>query len=344
MPDDKQWDLMSLLKTSAAFFAEKGIDEARLTAELLLAHILKMKRMELYLAFDRPISQRELTEYRELCRRRLTGEPVQYIIGEEEFFGFKFLVDRRVLIPRPETELLVEAILDDLKVKSLSGAKAQAALTGTLEVEPETQAALAEASSVAIGTQTAPPETQAAPVELPAASPPESRVLDIGTGSGCIAITLAKKLLYAKLSAVDISRDALDVALANAGRHSVSERIVFIQADALDARFAENFPEKFDIIVSNPPYIPQAEAATLQAEVVHYEPHTALFAPTGFEFYEKITSDSAALLASGGRLYFELHADAAPRVEDLLRSEGFSNIVLRKDFGGIVRIASAIKK
>ncbi|MBC8044251.1 MAG: peptide chain release factor N(5)-glutamine methyltransferase [Rhizobacter sp.] len=330
MPDDKQWDVISLLKTSTAFFEDKQIDDARLTAELLLAHALRMKRMELYLAFDRPVSQKELESYRALCRRRAEGEPVQYITGEEEFFGYKFSVDRRVLIPRPETELLVEAILSDVAAKK------------TLKATAENKSDLIENDDAESNlTERELKESEAQENDAEAAS--ELMALDIGTGSGCIAISLAKKLPQVKMIAVDISEDALTVAAANAGRNSVSDRIEFRRSDALKSDFTKGFLHPFQIIVSNPPYIPQAEAGEMQKEVVNFEPHAALFTATGFEFYEKIARDAALLLASGGRLYFELHADAAPRVEKILDANGFAGITLRKDFSGILRIASAEK-
>ncbi|NTW49419.1 MAG: peptide chain release factor N(5)-glutamine methyltransferase, partial [Chlorobiales bacterium] len=222
--------------------------------------------------------------------RRLKGEPLQYITGEQEFFGYPFFVDRHVLIPRPETELLVEAAIEALE--SISKEE-------------------------------------------------ELRILDIGTGSGCIGITLAKKLPNARITAIDLSGDALGVARKNAEKNEVSERITFIEADALSPDFALQFKEPFDLIISNPPYIPAREAESLQIEVRNYEPHTALFVAEGFEFYEKISHDALTLLKPGGHLFFELHADGAARVKTIFERLGFSNIQILKDYSGILRMAFA---
>lgn len=292
MQDEKQWDVVSLLKASSDFFTEKNVDDARLNAELLLAHTLRLRRLDLYLYFDRPVSEKERAEFRELCRRRLKGEPLQYITGEQEFYGYPFFVDKRVLVPRPETELLVEAAIET--VESLSDA-------------------------------------------------PEIRILDIGTGSGCIAVTFAKKLPNARITAVDLSADALDVARRNAEMNEVSGQITFLETDALSSDFSEQFKEPFDLIISNPPYIPEREAETLQIEVRDYEPHAALFVTEGFEFYEKISRDAKVLLKPGGHLFFELHADGAARVKAIFERLGFSNIQILKDYSGILRMALAQK-
>ncbi len=292
MTAEKAWDVVSLLKTSADFFKQKGIDDARLNVELLLSHVLKMRRFDLYLNFEQPITPSELQTFRDLCKRRMSGEPVQYILGEEEFFGLKFAVDKRVLIPRPETEQLVEQIISDA---------------------PK----LSDGDSL--------------------------RLLDIGTGSGCIAVALAKCIEHATLVAVDVSPDALNVAKRNAQTNDVAHKIEFRELDVLSATFAAQFSETFDVIVSNPPYIPEAEKATLQPEVRDHEPHLALFSKTGFEFYEKISSDARALLRDGGRLYFELHADGAEKTSEILTRNGFQDIQLLQDYSGMTRIAVAVK-
>jgi release factor glutamine methyltransferase len=288
MTDEKIWDVVSLLKTSAEHFKQKSISEPRLNAEHLLAFVLGMKRLELYLAFDRPVSNKELTAYRELAKRRLTGEPLQYILGEQNFYGLDFKVDRRVLIPRSETELLVENLIDKL-----------------------------------------PKSPQ--------------RILDIGTGSGCIAITLVKMVSECEVTAVDVSDDALAVAKANATLHGAHEKINFVSADALDKNFASSLGAPFNAIVSNPPYIPAAEKDSLQPEVRDHEPPLALFTQTGFEFYEKIAADAQTLLTSGGVLAFELHADGSEKVKAILEQNGFTQIELKNDYAGLPRMAFAIK-
>lgn len=283
---EKEWTVVSLLKTSADFLKQKGFSDARLTVELLLASVLGLQRVELYVNFEQPVSQKELEEFRARFRRRLAGEPVQYILGQEEFFGLKFEVNPSVLIPRPETELLVEHIIDDF--------------------------------------------AGGAPV-----------ILDIGTGSGAIAIALAKSLPQASLTAVDVSADALQVAQRNAERNSAQSQIRFLCLDALSPDFASRFSQPFDAIASNPPYIPLSEKDSVQPEVRNFEPHLALFANAGFEFYEKISRDARKLLRPKGKLYFELHADGKEKVNAILEQNGFQNITFKKDYQGVARIAVA---
>ncbi len=283
---EKDWTVISLLKTSADFLKQKGFSDARLTAELLLAHVLELQRVDLYVNFDRPVSPKELAQFRELFRRRLSGEPVQYILGQEEFFGLKFEVNPSVLIPRPETELLVEQIIDDFSGEA-------------------------------------------------------GAILDIGTGSGAIAITLAKLLPQAQLTAVDICHKALEVAERNAMRHGVEARICFLCLDALQPDFVSHFTQPFDVVVSNPPYIPLSEKESVPPDVRNFEPHIALFTDTGFEFYEKIARDARQLLRSGGKLYLELHADAQPKVQALLEEHGFQHLMFKKDYQGFVRLVRA---
>jgi release factor glutamine methyltransferase len=212
--------------------------------------------------------------------------PVQYILGQEEFFGLKFEVNPSVLIPRPETELLVEQIIDDFSGEA-------------------------------------------------------GAILDIGTGSGAIAITLAKLLPQTQLTAVDICRKALEVAERNAMRHGVEARIRFLCLDALQPDFVSHFTQPFDVVVSNPPYIPLSEKESVPPDVRNFEPHIALFTDTGFEFYEKIARDARQLLRSGGKLYFELHADAHPKVQALLEEHGFQHLMFKKDYQGFVRLVRA---
>jgi release factor glutamine methyltransferase len=293
MAAGRVWNVVELLKTTTEFFSGKQIDEARLSAELLLGHALGMKRLDLYLNHERPVSPSELESFRESCRQRLQGRPVQYIAGEAFFYGNRFTVDERVLIPRPETELVLEHGLECLT-----------------------------AGSVAYG-------------ETPA-------ILDIGTGSGCIAITLALRLPGARLTAADISGDALQVAESNARALGVSDRIRFIQADVLDPSFPDAVGGPFDMVISNPPYIPEAEWAGLQEEVRRYEPRLALVATEGFEYYRAITAMGPALVRTGGVLCFELHSDAAAGVRALCET-AFSDIQVMKDYAGLDRALSGVK-
>ncbi len=294
MPEEKVWSVVELLKTTIAFFSEKRIDEPRLSAELLLGHVLGLQRLQLYLDHERPVTPAELVAFRAACRERLQGRPVQYIAGEAFFYGYRFFVDERVLIPRPETELVLEHAMERLAASGLASAQSPS-------------------------------------------------ILDIGSGSGCIAITLALRLPGARVTAADLSADALDVARRNAEAHGVSERITFVEADALSASFAEKAGGPFDMVISNPPYIPEAEWATLQEEVKQHEPRLALVAPQGFEYYESIVAAAPALLRKGGVLCFELHADGAEGVSKLVAS-GFSGIEVMQDYNKLDRALSCISE
>jgi len=292
MPEHtRQWRTLDLLKVTEEHFREKKIDEARLHAEILLAHVLQESRMDLYLNYDRPVEQPQLEAFRVLCRDRLKGRPLQYITGEQIFYGYSFSVDERVLIPRPETELLFEYALERWQ----AGAPA-----------PE--------------------------------SGPE--ILDIGTGSGCLAVLFAITVPDARITAVDVSAEALEIAALNAEKHGVTERIRFVQSDALHPGFSEKLAGRYDLIVSNPPYIPESEWSALQKEVKEYEPKIALTISDGFAFYHAITRSASVLLRAGGVLCFELHADGASVVSGSMRDGGYEGIAVQKDYAGLDRVIS----
>ncbi|MCF8382671.1 MAG: peptide chain release factor N(5)-glutamine methyltransferase [Chlorobium sp.] len=288
----REWCVVDLLKTTAEYFALKEVDEPRLGAEMLLSHLFGENRLWLYLNHNRPVSDSELAVFREFCRQRLDGRPVQYITGEQYFYGKPFMVDERVLIPRPETELLVE--------------HAAGLLSAGRELNPEG----------------------------------EYRLLDIGTGSGCIAVTLASLLPFLQLAAIDRSAPALDVARANAMRHGMLSRIDFLEADLFDPELASRCAGPFDMIVSNPPYIPETEWEELQPEVRRFEPRDALVTPGGTASYLAICRASSELLKPEGLLCLEIHADAAMQVCALMESEKFRDISVLKDYAGFDRIVS----
>ncbi|MEI6847778.1 MAG: peptide chain release factor N(5)-glutamine methyltransferase [Chlorobiaceae bacterium] len=292
MEELKVWSVVELLKRVTDFFVEKEVSEPRLSAELLLGSVLGHSRLELYLNHSKVVHEDELRRFRGLCRQRLQGRPVQYILGEQCFYGLGFTVDERVLIPRPETELLVEHALESLGFSN--GGRRE-----------------------------------------------EAKILDIGTGSGCIAVTMAKLYPLIQVTAVDCSVDALTVAKLNAQRHNVESQISFVSADMFDEDFASKLSAApYDLIVSNPPYIPNAEWAVLQPEVRQYEPKIALSTPEGVECYKAVTAQSKKLLIPGGKLCFELHADAAEEVKKLMSFYGFSSIKVSKDYAGLDRIIS----
>ncbi len=294
MAIEKEWNVVDLLRTTMDFFTEKGVGEARLSAELLLGQVLGLKRLDLYLNHERPVSGQELAAFRECCRQRLQGRPVQYIAGEAFFYGNRYLVDERVLIPRPETELVVEHALERFSASLLAGSGVPA-------------------------------------------------VLDIGTGSGCIAVTLARMLPGARVTAVDVSAGALEVARANAAELGVADRIRFVQADLFAPGFTEAVDGPFDLVLSNPPYIPESEWAGLQGEVRDFEPKLALVTPEGFECYQAIAGMGPQLVRQGGVLCFELHADGAAGVRTLVES-AFGDITLQQDYGKLDRVLSCVRK
>ncbi len=294
MQELKQWQVVELLKTTTGYFEEKAVDEPRISSELLLGHVLGQSRLQLYLHHNRPVYQDELDRFRGLCRQRVDGRPVQYIIGEQYFYGLQFMVDERVLIPRPETELLVEHVLESLGMTGLGGSSS-------------------------------------------------ATILDIGTGSGCIAVTMAKLCPSLTVTAVDCSLDALDVAHTNAANNNVESRIEFLAADMFDKSFASLMPvNTYDLIVSNPPYIPDAEWEGLQREVKQYEPRIALTTPQGSECYVAIVPLAKKLLVPGGKLCLELHADAGESVSKLMTAHGFSGITIYKDYSGLDRVISGV--
>ena len=294
MEEVKVWEVVELIKTTTEYFVAKKVDEPRISAELLLGHVLSKSRLELYLHHNRPVYQDELDRFRAFCRQRIEGRPVQYIIGEQFFYGMQFMVDERVLVPRPETELLVEHALESLGMTGRGGSL-------------------------------------------------EAKVLDIGTGSGCIAVTMATLCPELKVTAVDFSLDALAVARLNAAKHGVESRIAFVFADMFEEFFASKLPaSSYDLIISNPPYIPALEWEKLQREVKQYEPKIALTTRHGLECYPAIAAQATKILVPGGTLCFELHADAAVKVSKIMEGQGFRGIRVAKDYSGHDRIISGI--
>ncbi len=293
--------VLESITLSTEYLKKKGIESPRINAELLLANILDCKRLNLYLLFDRPLTEEEVVKYRELLVRRSKFEPLQYIVGNVEFYGLEFNVNPSVLIPRQETELLVEAVIDAYK--------------------------------------------SCGPVNI----------LDIGTGSGNIAVSLAKNLDNSCITAIDISEDALQTARENALLNLVDNRINFIHSDFLkDESFsaipATSFviPAKavifYDVVVSNPPYISIQDYETLQPELRIYEPKVALTDHnSGYLFYEVISSRAYKLLKPEGRLYFEIGKDQYAEVTRIMESNNFQNITIVKDYQNIERVISGVK-
>ncbi len=270
-------NVIEVLKKTSEFFASKGIESPRLNAELIVGHALGLPRMRLYLEFERPLTDAELGAVRELVRRRGKREPVQYILGFTDFSGLRLKTDRRALIPRPETELLVETII----------------------------------------------------ARCP--SPP-GRILDLGTGTGAIALALARAFPDARVTAVDVSPEALSLAAENAASTGLSARVAFVESD-----WFERLPpgEPFDLIAANPPYLSQGEAAAAAPEVRDNEPARALASGAdGLADLERIAAASAGALATGGMLALETGAGHHARLASVLAASGFGRTESLPDLAG----------
>jgi len=273
--------VLEVLHSTTGYFEKHKIESPRLNAEHLLAHALGKTRMELYLEFERSLSEAELGPLRELVKRRAQGEPLQHLLGTVEFCGHTFAIDRRALVPRPETEELVEFL------------KSQ------------------------IGN-------------------PKSKIVDVGTGSGVIALSLAIKFPEAKVLAVDISEDALALARENAARLGLSERVQFQKGDLL-----ENQDERFDLIVANLPYISMQDRHLLTREVLN-DPEVALFAgPRGDELVCRLIEEAPQHLSAQGLLALEIGLNQGEGLAEFLRQKNYHDIQSKKDYSGITRFLIA---
>lgn len=277
------------LREGIARLNSAAVPSSALSAELLLMHVLMRDRTWLYAHPDDAIESSIAETYFALVARRASGEPTQYIVGKQEFWGLEFGVTPAVLIPRPETEHLIEVALERLSTRR--------------------DAAL--------------------------------RIADIGTGSGCIAVALAKEFQRATIIATDISPAALEVAKANAHRNEVADRIEFIETNLLGAFFHQ--ARIFDLVVSNPPYVARNEAATLPREVREHEPEIALFGgETGVEIYGRLIEQAEALLTPSGALIVELGYGSAEQVRVMVdKHDAWQNVSITNDLAGIPRVLAA---
>ena len=266
-----------------------GKNEVQNFFKLLVEHHLKLKPIEITLNPDKSITNEDLNRFEEALKRLKKEEPIQYIIGETEFFGLPFKVNSNILIPRPETEELVQWIIDDHKKNNR----------------------------------------------------PSFKILDIGTGSGCIAVSLAKNLSNTEVVALDVSPKALLIAKENAKLNEVE--VTFIEADIL-TKF-NSILHKYDIIVSNPPYVRELEKSTIKNNVLQYEPHLALFVQNddALQFYKAICEFAIYNLKPNGSLYFEINQYLGSEMKQLFESYNFESIELRKDLFGNDRMIKAIK-
>jgi release factor glutamine methyltransferase len=307
--------ILDVINKTTPYFEKQGIESPRLTIELLLAHLLQKKRLQLYLEFERELDEKTLTTLREMVKRRVAGEPLQYITGETEFCGLRLLVDKRVLIPRPETELLVETVV------------------GRLKAEGGERGAGSEERKEKAGVS----------------------IVDVGTGSGCIAIALAKRLMTASspegirgkvaratIYALDVSTEALEVARGNAKLHQVEKIVRFLESDLLE-KFPSSSP--VDVIVSNPPYIADGELAKLPKEVRDFEPARALAAgEDGLKVIRRLVMAAKRILSPSGFMALELGAGQRAAVEDFLGEQGYEVIEVVEDLQGHERVIVARSK
>ena len=273
--------VLEVLQSTTAYFKKRNLESPRQNAEHLIAHSLGKKRLELYLEFERGLSETELAPLRELVRRRGQGEPLQHLLGTVEFANHVFLSDRRALIPRPETEQLVEYLCDFTW-------------------------------------------------------PTRPRILDVGTGSGVIALSLAARFPDAELYALDVADDALGLARENAKRLEISSRLTFFKSNLL-----ENVEGAFNLVVANLPYVRSSEAAQLEREVQH-DPPIALFGgATGVELIRELIATAPPHLHPGGMLALEIGLDQESVLCAFLAEKNYHDIAAKKDYAGITRFLFA---
>ena len=290
MANNEIWTIGRILKWTEQYFEQKGVETPRLDAEVLLSHLLKKQRIYLYVHFDEPLQAEELAAYREMIKKRVAHVPVAYILGEKEFMGLTFQVTADTLVPRPDTEILVQAAVDALK-----------------------------------------------------GMPPEAhRFADIGTGSGAICLSVLHFTENTEADTVDISPGARAVAEQNAAALGLTERITFHTGDLL-----EPIKDKtYTAILSNPPYIPQADIETLAPEVRCKEPMTALCGGAdGLDFYRRLCAEAPAMLLAGGFMAFEVGIHQAEAVANLAQEHPLiERTEIIKDYAGIDRVVVAWRK
>jgi release factor glutamine methyltransferase len=297
----------ALLKQGIAQLRDAQVPSFTLAAELLLLHVLGRDRTWMYAHPEEEVSDADAEGYAALLRRRANGEPTQHLTGKQEFWGLEFEITPEVLIPRPETEHVIEVALDRLALRERRAGRPQKTDGSGLQIA------------------------------------------DIGTGSGCIAVALAKELPGAAFVATDISAAALAVARRNATRHHVGDRIHFLESNLLnglpDSQLGtRHSPLLFDLIVSNPPYIGRREAATLMRQVREHEPEVALYGgEAGYELYAALIAQAARHLKPGGVLVLELGHNSLPAVQPLLDPSTWTNVGVTNDLAGIPRVLAAEK-
>jgi len=285
-----QWTIQKLLTWITDYLTQNDVDAPRLSAELFLSHVLDCKRIELYTQFDKVVAQENLDRLHDLVKRAAQHEPVAYLVGRTEFYSLQIEVDAHCLIPRPETELLVQKAIEWLRTRE--------------------------------GTQ---------------------HVCDLCTGSGCIAVAIAKSVTDAKVTATDISDAALAVAARNVENHHLAERVALLHGDLFEPLLPHLDVTQWDLIVCNPPYVSAAEYEALDKNVKDYEPQLALLAGTeGLDIYRRIAAEVDRYLKPGGTLLLEIGYAQGPAVREILEETGvFTEITVEKDDSNNDRIVTA---
>lgn len=284
------WRLLDVLREAADYLDRQSIDQPRLNAERILAHVLGLSRVDLYLRFEQPVRADQRLAYKELLHRRAGREPLQYVLGETEFMSLPFHVDSRALIPRPETEILTESVIAQWKGRS-------------------------------------------------------PRILDIGTGSGCIAVSLAHYLPGSRVLAVDADEDALSVARLNVDRHGLSNLVTLRRADGTEDAFLRSVSSSTDVVVCNPPYVSSESWTDLAPEIRKFEPRKALCDEgDGLTFYRILARGLSRFPAPGLMFYLEMGDGQADRVRALFDPEYYDDLHVIEDLNGIPRVLRGIKK
>ena len=286
------WTITKLLNWVRQYLTEKGIDSPRLSAELLLSHVLELKRIELYTHHDTPVTKQDLDKLHELVKRAGLNEPIAYLVGKTEFYSMEINVTPDCMIPRPETELLVQRAVEFLRTRN--------------------------------GIQS---------------------VCDLCTGSGCIAVAIAKNYPNARIIATDICDAALAAAATNVEKHQLQDKITLLSGDLFDPIIPQLDVGKFDLIVCNPPYVSSGEYEKLDKNVKDYEPRLALLAgDDGMDIYRRITEIVDRFLKSDAALILEIGYAQGPAIQEMLEQTGiFTEIKIEKDLHNNDRIVTALK-
>jgi len=289
----ESWTIQKLLNWVTEYFTGKGVDSPRLSAEWLLCYALGLKRIELYTQFNKVVGQEQLSQLHELVKQAGTHEPIAYITGKKEFYSLEFEITKDCLIPRPETELLVERAIEFLRTRN-----------------------------------------------------GEQFVCDLCTGSGCVAIVIARNFANCRIVATDISDAALAVAEKNVAKHGLMNRIKLLQGDLFEPVIAGLGPAKFDLIASNPPYVSEPEYEKLAPNVKDFEPKFALTAGhDGLDIIKKVIADANQHLKPTGTLMLEIGNEQGNTVRNLLETAGyFGTVKIEKDYSNLDRVAIAVTK